>query len=334
MIEKSGRSRRVKIAIMGAGITGAYLYRLLDAKKQTVDIFDTDTGTTCGISPCAWGTSRGFPELVKVSGLDASKYILERLNHLIMDGLRITADLMSIDKRALIRDLLQDARIIHSPPDATQYDRIIDATGVSRAFLPPLRDDTILPCTQYRIRADAPLENRIKLGRIGYAWSFPLSGNEYHVGCGSLVSDPQRILKELGWVGNHRSGMNVLCACSGRIRLTAPRYSQPFVTVNGHSEVWGVGEAIGCVAPLAGDGIIPGMRSVQILMERWDDPAAYTRALLKEFGWMENERRVVDRLRRNEALRLSDAWVLKKNSRRMAMEVGLKEAATLLRHLR
>jgi hypothetical protein len=76
------------------------------------------------------------------------------------------------------------------------------------------------------------------------------------------------------------------------------------------------------------------MRSAQILLEWWDDPAGYTRAILKEFKWMENERRVIDKLGRNENLTLRDAWVLKKNSRRMGMQVGLKEAASLLRHLR
>jgi len=60
----------LKIAIAGAGMTGAYLYRLLDRKRHTIDIFDRDTGTRCGIKPCAWGTSRGFAERVRASGLD------------------------------------------------------------------------------------------------------------------------------------------------------------------------------------------------------------------------------------------------------------------------
>jgi len=42
---------------------------------------------------------------------------------------------------------------------------------------------------------------------------------------------------------------------------------------------------------------------------------------------------VVDKLRRGEKLGLSSAWVLKKNSKRMGMQVGLKEASILLSHL-
>jgi flavin-dependent dehydrogenase len=324
----------MRIAIMGAGMTGAYLYRLLAVKGHRIDVFDKRPGTRCGLTPCAWGTSRGFAELVKASGLDPSKYILKRPDHVIIDGLKIGADVMTIDKRMLIKDLLEGVEIDNSQPDATKYDRVIDATGVSRALLPSLTDDFILPCNQFRVRTDGPLENRIKLGRIGYAWCFPLSDREYHVGCGSLISDPRTILKELGWTGNDESRSNIVCACTGTIRLAGPQSSQPFVVEGAEPDIWGVGEAIGCVAPLAGDGIIPGMRSAQILMEQWDDPSRYTKAILREFRWMQGERKVIDKLRKDEAFGLSDAWVLKKNSRRMAMEVGLKEAATLLKHLR
>jgi len=94
-----------------------------------------------------------------------------------------------------------------------------------------------------------------------------------------------------------------------------------------------VGEAIGCVAPLAGDGIVPGLKSARLLLEWWDNPDGYTRAVLREFDWMKKERAVVDKLRRGEKLGLSSAWVLKKNSKRMGMQVGLKEASILLSHL-
>jgi hypothetical protein len=88
------------------------------------------------------------------------------------------------------------------------------------------------------------------------------------------------------------------------------------------------------VAPLAGDGIVPGLRSVQILLDYWDDPSGYKEGILREFNWMKSERTVIDKLRRSEPLRLKDAWVLKKNSRRMGMQVGLKESLQLLHNLR
>jgi len=299
-----------------------------------VDLYDKPPRTKCGINPCAWGTSRGFARLVGAAGLDASHYVLFPSDHVVIDQVRLKADILTFDKKRLINDLRKGATIRQDEPDFAKYEKIIDCTGVSRAFLPPVADDIVLPCVQYRVKTDRPLENEIRLRAIGYSWCFPLSSNEYHVGCGSLLMDPRKIIKELGWVGNGSSSEEVLCACTGSIRLTAPQYSQPFVARTRGCEVWGVGESIGCVAPLAGDGIVPGMRSARILLSRWDEPDGYTRALLHEFGWMKDERRVIDKLRTNRGTGLRDAWTLKKNSRRMAMKVGLREALALMRHLR
>jgi flavin-dependent dehydrogenase len=323
----------LKIAIAGAGLTGSYLYRLLAPQGHTVDLFDKGLETRCGISPCAWGTSKGFVDLVKKAGLDASTYILSRSDHVVIDSLRIRADLITFDKQRLIEDLRQGAEIQYSRPNAREYDRIVDCTGVARAFLPPAQDDIVLRCVQYRVRTTVPLENEIRLRGIGYSWCFPLSHNEYHIGCGSLILDPRQIIEELGWVGDGSSHMDVICGCSGKVRLTAPQYSHPYVARTQGYEVWGVGEAVGCVAPLAGDGIVPGMKSVGLLMKHWDEPAAYTKALLKEFGWMKAERRVIDKLRRKEGIGLRDAWTLKRNSRRMSMAVRLKQVAALIKHL-
>jgi len=324
----------MRIAIAGAGIAGAYLHRLLVGNGHSVDIYDQQPRTRCGLTPCAWGVSRGFADLMKATGLDSHKYVLARPDYVLMDGLRVGADLMTIDKRMLIQDLLQGTEVCYSTPDIAGYERVIDATGVSRAFLPSIKDDFVLPCVEFRVRSDESLENRIKLGGIGYAWCFPLSDHEYHIGCGSFKLNPGATLKKLGWIENGASRKEIVCACSGTIRLGGPHSSQPFVVAGSGHEIWGVGEAIGCVAPLAGDGITPGMRSAQIMMQHWDDPSGYTRAILREFRWMKGERRVIDKLVNNQPIKVSDAWVLKKNARRMAMDVGLKDVATLLKHLR
>jgi len=326
----------LKIAIAGAGIVGAYLYRILSNKGYRVDLYDIRNGTTCGLTPCAWGTSLGFHELLEAVGLNPGDYLLEQPGYVFIDDVRLRADLMTIDKPRLIKDLLRGAEINYSPLDLLDYERVIDATGVSRAFLPKLEDDFVLSCTQYRIRTEEPLENKIRLGHIGYTWCFPLSEGIYHIGCGDLGSDPNMILEKLGWFtpeASH-SGIKVICSCAGDIRLAAPRYSQPFVSKTARSQIWGVGEAIGCVAPLAGDGIVPGMKSAQILLNNWDNPEAYTEAILEEFRWMTRERRVIDKLRGADRLGLREAWVLKKNSRRMGFRIGLREAAMFVKKLR
>ena len=326
----------MKIAIAGAGIAGAYLYRILSNEGYRVDIYGAINGTTCGLTPCAWGTSTGFHELVEAAGLSPKDYLLERPGHLFIDGEEHQADLMTFDKPRLIKDLLGNTEVKYSQLDPSQYERIIDATGVARALLPPIDDDVLLPCKQYRVQTEEQLENKIKLGRVGYAWCFPLSRNRYHIGCGGFKSDPETIMEKLGWIPSDisQSNITIICSCAGHIRLTGPRFSTPFVINGKGGPIWGVGEAIGCVAPLAGDGVVPGMRSAQILISHWNDPDAYTRAIMEEFYWMTGERRVIDKLKGTDRLGLREAWVLRKNSRRMGFRIGLVEAAKYLKRLR
>jgi hypothetical protein len=248
----------------------------------------------------------------------------------------VKGELMTLDKPAFIRDLLWDGEVREGPIQSQRSDRVFDATGVSRAYLPPIRNDVLLPAKQRRIETSERLENRIKLGGVGYAWCFPLGRMGYHLGCGSLSEDPARQLEALGWAPDSSTGSSAKtrCACSGSLRLTGPHDSQPFFLDGPSCGVWGVGEAIGCVAPLAGDGIVPGMKSVRLLMEHWEDPEAYTGAVLREFDWMKGERQVIDKILTASPLGIKDAWVLRKNSKRMAMQLGLKEAIRFLRALK
>jgi flavin-dependent dehydrogenase len=273
---------------------------------------------------------------IEHAGLDAEKYILQRFDYVLMDEVKIKADLITFDKPRLIKDLLKDAEIRFEPLPKQDYDRVIDASGTARALLPAIENDVILGCSQYLMETEEPLENRIKLGGIGYAWCFPLSSNFYHIGCGSLLADPQRLLKDLGWLvsSSPRYKRKIYCCCNGHIRLTGPHHSLPFVCEGGKDGIWGVGEAIGCVAPLAGDGIVPGMRSVRLLLEYWDNPQRYREAILEEFRWMKDERRIIEILRESRRVGIREALVLKRNSKRMGMQVGIREAVALLKNLR
>ena len=320
----------MKIAIAGAGISGAYMYRLLKGYGHDVTIFDLEHKTQCGINPCAWGTTKGFEDLVKRAGLNPEDYILRSFDHVWFDEIKAKAYMLTIDKPKLIKDLLGDAKI-HDANSLypSLYDRIIDATGVARAYLPSIPNDLISPCYQYRMVSDEPAEMRIKVSKIGYAWIFPLSDKEFHVGAGSLVMEPFEILKCLKLV--YPGFTNKLkCLCYSNVRLTVPRGSRPFVQDN----VWGIGEAIGCVAPILAEGIIPSMKSALILLENIDSPVDYERAILKEFAWMEKEREVVERLQSGKPIGLGSALVLQRNTRRMEMKMGLWDAFRLLRRAR
>jgi len=322
----------MKVAIAGAGITGAYLYRRLQA-RCAVDIFDLKQSTRCGLAPCAWATTKGFETYVTRCGLEPGRYIRDRADTVLLGNASVKVDLRTFDKPQFVKDLLKGAKINYALLVPQRYDRVIDATGLWRAFLPPLADDIQIPCTQFLVQAKKPLENRISFERIGYAWCFALTDGRYHVGCGSLTESPRVTLDRLGWLSSTEE-LKILCSCSGAVRIASVHHAQPFVISAGAGEVWGVGEAIGCVSPLVGEGIIPGLESAEILLDHWDDAEGYTKAILSQFAWMKNERAVIDRLRSGKRLGIRDAWIIKKNSRRMGVRAGLNLAMTLIKRLR
>jgi hypothetical protein len=234
-------------------MAGSFLSRLLRNQGYDVDIFDVPVHTRCGITCCGWGASRKFYDLVAVAGLDPHGYILEEFDYVFIDKIRFSADLLTFDKPALIKDLLGNLEVRMDPLDVRQYDKIIDATGVARAFLPSVKDDMLLPCVQYRVRNDTPLKNMVKLGGVGYAWCFPLSDKECHVGGGSHTLDPEGMLKDTGWLTELDNGIAAIeCRCRGTIRVNSPAYSEPFTCDGVHNGIWGVAESIGCVSPLTG----------------------------------------------------------------------------------
>ena len=321
----------MKVAIAGAGITGAYLYRRL-RETQDVHIYDLKQATGCGIAPCAWGTSKEFEYYVTKAGFDAGRFMQNVAPSVSLNGVTINVDLVTFDKPKFIQALLDGAGVNTGSLQREKYDRVIDATGGWRAFLPTVQRDLHVPGIQYLVQSERPLETRISFVKIGYAWCFSLSGGRYHIGCACLNANPRAQLENLGWLSDG-ADMEVICNCGGRVRVASVQASQPFVVNTGERDVWGVGEAIGCVSPLVGEGIVPGLRSVEILLEYWDDSNAYTKAILDEFGWMKEEREVVDRLVSGKRLGIRDAWIIKQNSQRMGIKVGLKVALILMRKL-
>jgi flavin-dependent dehydrogenase len=324
----------MKIAVCGAGLVGSYLYRLLNlAGLGTVKIFEkpTRSDTTCGIKPCAWGTSAGFEELMEYASLDPAKYTLLTCDEIVTNGVKVKAKAMVIDKPKFIADLMQGVKIITTPVPVADFDVIVDSTGYDRSFLPPIADDVTAYCVQYRVISRDTLDFSIDISNLGYAWCFPMSGDEYHIGAGSISMSPQKMLNKLGWLKNS-SGV---CACTGKIRLSAPYFSLPFVHLSseGKCSVWGVGESVGCVAPLAGEGIVPGMKSARILVENWGNPEAYQAAILKEFSWMKDERMVLNKAVQGKRLGLLDARVLMNSTKRLKMNLTYDQSLALLKSI-
>ena len=172
----------LKIAIAGLGISGAYLFRLLKKEGFSPDTYETTHQNACGIHPCAWGTSHGFTELVKEADLNPNDYILSRFDHILFDDIGVKAEFVTFDKPRFIKDLSQSSETRFATLNPSGYDRIIDATGVARAYLPPIQNDLLTNCIQFKVKSYTN-EAKVKINGVGYAWRFPLEDHA-HIGFG------------------------------------------------------------------------------------------------------------------------------------------------------
>jgi flavin-dependent dehydrogenase len=73
------------------------------------------------------------------------------------------------------------------------------------------------------------------------------------------------------------------------IRVLSPKLCQPFYKGN----VVGVGESIGTVFPILGEGIIPSLQCANAFLETMPDFEKYTARVLKEFAIFDDIYRLV-----------------------------------------
>jgi flavin-dependent dehydrogenase len=172
---------------------------------------------------------------------------------------------------------------IRDESDLKGFDLIIDATGL-RVLLPRIQSHELrIPCVQYRVKYDeAPFKDfyiEILEGMGGYLWYFPLGGRVAHVGAGDLNHGHVAALEAFF----QRYGGQKEKIVGRPVRLCPPRYCQPFQS----GRVVGVGESIGTVFPLLGEGIIPTLECADLLVRHLDDLRTYRRKVLRKFSFYE-----------------------------------------------
>ncbi|MHC1710029.1 MAG: NAD(P)/FAD-dependent oxidoreductase [Methanomassiliicoccales archaeon] len=320
----------MKIAIAGAGMSGAYLFRrLVNDGFKDIELFDAKKTNPCGSRPCAWGfapRAETYDLIAKVA--DPESFELQRSGKISIDGIDIRSDMLTMNKPALIKEMIGDAEIRYGPIDLSKYDRIIDATGVSRAYLPPIKDDYVAECIQYKVRSEEPLGFWFRTSSVGYEWCFPLGGDEYHIGFGSLKSDVRSYRPSKNKDGRDLS-VQLLCKCHSIVRLTAPFFSQPFVK----EKIVGIGESIGAVAPLASDGNLYAMQCGEMLLEDWDDPDRYSERVLKRYDWMRSERKGLEKLMEGRTPSLLESMSMRKHLRSVGVEIKGSHILKFLRNM-
>lgn len=336
----------MRIAIAGAGIAGGYLARLLGRQGMMADLYDGLThNTRCGFRSCGWGVPVGIEIYLDKIGLDLNEYLLEKMPVMHFDGLKAKTPLCTIDKPRLLQDLIKGSRLYgKSPalPELKDYDIIVDATGISRALLPPCKSDLILPTMQQRVFLESRGRDRLDPGvygnivpGLGYLWIFPIGNDQYHIGAGGIgLVDHNSIISQFCHEVSGRCSLTTLCRCKGFVRVASPYYSTPFSfrkpIKGGKTQVIvGIGESIGTVSPFTGEGIIFSLECAKMLADAWPDYQRYTDSVLSGFAWMKKERETLDYLlaqKGKNGPRLRDRWRFYRSARRSGIGLPMLDA--------
>jgi len=317
----------LKVAIVGGGIAGSFLASLLNNEKVDVTVFTDSKRLGCF---CAWGTVfHEVDRLLRRVGLKLKNYVYAKIRDLVVNGVRFNAqNLVTFNKPKLIYDLLENVNVkyanIRKPP--SNYDIIVDATGFRRTLLGKLRRDFLLSTVEYVVKdSEGVLDERtiyVQLGRVGYAWMFPLENGFWHVGAGDKVLDVEKLIKKvMTRYGLAKSRFLITCKCRSYVRLLPPKLCQPIVRNN----VYGCGESVGTVFPLTGEGIAFSMRCSEILFENLiqnNEPSNYVRSLLKEFEWFNSAYRLVLSLSKSNVKILFNAFIALRTILKYARRLG------------
>jgi len=329
----------MKIAVAGIGVAGSYLlarlkkdHEVVGYEKMTEEKHD---------SICAWGTIKNkMNELCSKADIDFEKYVIhdgknlyiEMSNHQRFD-IRLKG-LCTYDKIGLIHDMVDGCEVHYGVAPKLEdlekeFDLIIDATGFYRPYLPKIKKDFFLPTYQYKVKYEdeVPIDDfyvRPFPGMTGYFWYFPLGKKIAHIGAGDYkkqhVEETDKFFKKYGG--------QVTKTVGRPIRLATPDLCEPFY----HGKVVGVGESIGTVYPLLGEGIIPSMICADLFVKNLGNNEQYRKDVLDYFAIYSKVLNFIKSKMKGEfslAKQFRELFkiyrYMKKNEDRFGMEIHMKD---------
>ena len=278
----------VRIAVVGIGVAGAYLVNRLSKEHDVIGFERMREESHDSI--CAWGTVKNvMNDLVKKCGLNFDDYILHDGLEMRVDAGQNTFDiklkgLCTYDKIQLIKDMAEGVKIDYGSAPSREvlerdFDLIIDATGFHRTLLPKPKYELWVPTIQYKVKYnERPYDDFLIKpfpNMTGYFWFFPLENGYAHVGAGDKNRRHVEIVED--FLKKHKG--EVLKKVGRPIRLSPPALSEPFID----GKVVGVGESIGTVYALLGEGIIPSTICADLFVDNVNDLQRYRKLVLEKF---------------------------------------------------
>ena len=339
----------MRIAIIGAGVSGSFLARMLKDEHE-VTIFEASSKDK-HFPVCAWGASRNMLDYYsRLADLDFDDYVLhigKKVKIKLPDGnveyLRCLG-LVTYDKKRWEEDMLQgiDVRYntrcnINNFP-LHRYDYVFDCTGFHRSMLPKVSDELIVPAYEYMVD-NVKYDEFYILGykhATGYFWHFPLNNGKAFIGAGDINKRYHGIDEFF----NDNKDARIIMKIGRPIRITPPEHMQPFTYKN----VIGVGEAIGCVFPLLGEGIIPSLICSELLLNSIDnnriDLEYYRKQVIDRFKYYSDVYRLLRLLIDRRFSKIRHLGILyniyknmKSEERRFGFEVSLDKLRKMINAL-
>ena len=280
----------MKIAVVGMGVAGSYLMARIKNEHEVVGYEMSQEDNHDSI--CAWGASKiKMAELCDLAGIDFEKYVYHngKKMHLKLHGQPGfdvgLKGLCTYNKIGLIKDFLKDTTVHYGIKPKledleSEFDIIVDCTGFHRTYLPRIKDDFVIPTYEYKIKYEdgVPFDD-FYLSAFpnitGYFWYFPLEDNYAHIGSGDFLKTHVKVTNEF----LEKYGGKVVKTVGRPLRLTSSDLCKPFY----QGKVVGVGESIGTVFALLGEGIIPSMACVDIFVRNIGNNEKYEKEVLEYF---------------------------------------------------
>ncbi len=334
----------MRVTIVGGGISGSYLANLLRDGHE-VRVLERQQPENFR-AVCAWGTSyHEMRRLLERIDVEFDEYVFHVGKRMTVDlgGERIEVPLKGLctfDKRRLILDLHRRVEVTYGAEvrrlDEVRGDLVVDATGFHRVILPRLSKDYYIPTLEYLIRYREPPLDDFYVKPIrplsGYFWYFPLGNGLAHVGAGDYYKRHVEVLNE--FVSRH--GGEVLAKVGRPVRIMPPRLAKPI----SHNNVYGIGESVGAVYPVLGEGIIPGMQSAELFASLFHDGrlSEYPQRLIEHFDPFWTAFRYIRNKIKRRGNPLENLWLLlgiflhmKTHELRYGMEIRLRDWLKVVR---
>lgn len=343
----------MNFAIAGAGVAGSYLGNMLQKRGHNVEIFEASK-KEYHWPVCAWGASRHMLEkFSKQAGLDFANYIfhvgkklkieLPNNNEEVLD----LKGLVTYNKYGWEADLLKNVKVTYGTKinretfAFSKYDYVIDCTGLHRSLLPKSGEDFLIPAYEYLLDNVSGADGFKVIGykgAKGYFWYFPLDGGRAYMGAGDI----EKKYYGIDAFFKQHPEAKVIKKIGRPIRLSPSKRMEPFFDGN----VIGVGESIGCVFPMLGEGIIPTLICCDIFLDVLDrskgkfDFKRYRKKVLDTFDYYDDVYKIV-RLKMDGKLRtvrhfnlmMSMYRNMKKEEKRFGFEISLEKMTRLVNAL-